>query len=186
MMKPISIFLIVCLAACTNNNTERGDKSAADSIAASDSAASEAEDCVFDLKAQNDSFLMGVEPFKNYVWVDSLKTAIVGMANGDTIEITRGGCVHYSYYISLNSGSDTTSFSNTQHWINKIRSLAKHLPGFENDMIDALISAKRYSVEQNEDLYVYSFEQEKYCYMELSIQPLDGKRILVELGYYLC
>ncbi|MCB0737852.1 MAG: hypothetical protein KDC92_10095 [Bacteroidetes bacterium] len=52
-------------------------------------------DCIFDHATQTDGFVRDVSKFKNYTWVDSIKTAFIRLENGDSIIASRGGCAHF-------------------------------------------------------------------------------------------
>ena len=55
---------------------------------------SDFDECVFDMKTQTSDFLNEIKEFENYLWIDSLKMAMIPLGNGDTIEVNRGGCDH--------------------------------------------------------------------------------------------
>jgi hypothetical protein len=59
------------------------------------------DDCVFDLNTQTDDFLKETPKFSNYVWNNERKKATIKLDNGNTLIVTRGGCVHFSFYGNL-------------------------------------------------------------------------------------
>ncbi|MBL4651730.1 MAG: hypothetical protein JKY53_02540 [Flavobacteriales bacterium] len=83
------------------------------------------DDCIFDTKTQNEEFLKGIEELSGWNWIDGLHTAFIPLENGDTIEINKGGCIHYNYYVRLHSYSDSTSVRQTNYWKNEILKITR-------------------------------------------------------------
>ena len=144
------------------------------------------EDCVFDMNTQTSEFLEGIKEFENFLWIDSLKTATIPLENGDTIEITRGGCDHYSFYVTLISYSDLTKIEDVDYWINRMEKLTRLISEFENDNIYSLYQEEKYNLIENDNQLYYSFNQDAYCDMSLTLEQYSKKKITITIGYYMC
>jgi hypothetical protein len=179
----IAIFFIILFISCSNykeQNTENEVKTENKLLIVQE------DNCIFDLKNQTSEFLANNKNFENFIWIDSIKTAIIELNEKDTLSITKGGCIHYNFYIKLNSYSDTTDIKKTNYWIEKIKSLTTKIPNFENELVYSLFKNNQYDLEESERQLYYSFHQENYCHMSLIIEQKEHKNIIIEIGYYLC
>ena len=169
------------------NYLEVLQKSSKDQAPVDDDTEEVEDDCIFDVATQTPEFLDGIDQLKNYTWDDNSKTATIPLDNGDTVEITRGGCAHYSFYISLRSPSDTTALSNTAHWISKLKNITMLFEAdFENETIYSLLSDGQYDLDSTANQHYYVLLQDQYCDMTFRIQRIPGGGALVEVGYYIC
>jgi hypothetical protein len=143
------------------------------------------DDCIFNPDIQTADFLKNIKEFEGYKWDDKTKTA--GIRSGkDSVAITRGGCMHYSYYITLYSGAGNLNIDDTDYWIDKISKIASLLPDFENELINKLLKEENFTLDRTPEHLYFTLHQDIYCHMSLIIKRDEQNIISVELGYYLC
>ncbi len=193
-IKSIIILLTAILISCSNSSTsETKTTKSIGKVTQSESEKEESDiveekddDCVFDLNTQNSDFLNGIKPFENIIWIDSIQTGFISQENGDTIEINRGGCVHYNNYVTIHSYSDTTTIENIDYWKSKILEIGSLLPNFESEMVDSLLTNKLYELESTTNQQYFTLHQDLYCSMTFVIEKRKNGEIIIDLGYYLC
>ncbi len=146
---------------------------------------SQESDCIFDQLTQTNEFLKGTEFWNIHEWDNETKTALVHISEYETLEIKKGGCVHFSYYVTLSLFDDSTRLDNHEYWIDAIQTWTHKLPDFDNEHLDSLIK-KRTNPEQNSDKQlVWFFDQDMYCSSELWIER-EGTKTTIRIGYYQC
>lgn len=159
-------------------------------ICQSTSSAQEAEqntdDCVFELTTQTDSFLKDIPELEDYVWIDSLKQAVILLENQETLNVTRGGCIHFRTYIELVTGLDKTPITDIDYWIKRIHKYTALLDNiFYDELADSLIASKSYDLNETDSQLYFNFHQEIFCHMSLIIENKHGQTS-VQIGYYAC
>lgn len=143
-------------------------------------------DCIFDQETQNSDFLDSIPAFKNHIWSDSTKTALV-FRNNDTIRIHRGGCDHFDFTVSIIVKNDSTPLTNSNYWYKKIRAETEFLEAeFDNSLFDSLYYSKSYELDSTENHHYHLFDQELYCSMIFLIEKNNDGAIEIQLGYYYC
>lgn len=144
------------------------------------------DDCIFDQTTQTNSFLEDIPELEDYVWIDSLKQAVILLKNGETLNVTKGGCIHLNTYIQLVTDLDKTPISDTEYWIGRIRKYTGLLDNiFDNELVDSLIASESYDLEEHPSQLYFSFHQEVACHMSLIIENKHGQTS-VQIGYYVC
>ena len=144
------------------------------------------DDCIFDQTTQTDAFLDAIPELKDYVWIDSLKQAVILLENGETLNVTRGGCIHFNTYIELVTDLDKTPITDTEYWIERIHKYTTLLDNiFDNELVDSLIASKSYDINETASQLYFIFDQEVACHMSLIIEHKHGQ-ISVQIGYYVC
>ena len=53
-------------------------------------------ECIFEQSAQNDDFIKNIPEIEFYEWDKKTHTATVSLENGNTLDLFRGGCDHFS------------------------------------------------------------------------------------------
>jgi hypothetical protein len=142
-------------------------------------------DCIFDLETQTNDFLIETPFWENHNWDVEAKTAYVKLTEADSLEIYRGGCSHFGYYVSLISSSQNADISDDAFWIAEIQKWTHQLPDFDNDFVYALLENRGEPDESSPNQLVWYLDDENYCVTELWIEFKHGK-VEVRLGYYLC
>lgn len=144
------------------------------------------DDCIFDLSTQTDAFLKDIPALVDYVWIDSLKQAVILLENGETLNVTKGGCIHFNTYFELVTDLDKTPITDTDYWIERIHKYTTLLDNiFDNELVDSLIASESYDLEENPSQLYFSFHQEVACHMSLIIENKHGQTS-VQIGYYVC
>lgn len=144
------------------------------------------DDCIFDQTTQTDAFLKGLPELEDYIWIDSLKQAVILLDNGETLNVARGGCIHFNTYIELVTDLDKTPITDTDYWIERIHKYTTLLDNiFDNELVDSLIASKSYDLEEHPSQLYFSFHQDIACHMSLIIENKSGQTS-VQIGYYVC
>lgn len=127
------------------------------------------DDCIFDQKTQNDDFLKGNLAFKNYSWDTETKTATIPLEDGDTLEIYRGGCMHFSVIATFVTHRSIVDYNDWEEVYKIVYWIAQSLEEFDYELLKKAINEKdffiddwNYSVELTfkELLSGYSLERE--------------------------
>lgn len=142
-------------------------------------------DCIFDLETQTDEFLVETTFWEGHTWDAEAKTAFVSLSETDSLEIYRGGCTHFGYYVTLISSTKEVKISDHAFWIAEIQKWTHQLPDFDNDFVDVLLENRGEPDESSPNQLVWYLDHENYCVTELWIENRNGK-VEVHLGYYLC
>lgn len=143
------------------------------------------DECIFDQATQTSEFLDTVSQFQDYTWVDSIVTAFIALPNADSLEIKRGGCVHFGYYFTLIT-EDTNALNQIDHWFEIIQGYTIKLRGdFDFDYLEEQYVFGNSTLEQRPGQTVLFFQQDMYCGMELWVEEKRGKKVIT-IGYYLC
>lgn len=144
------------------------------------------DDCIFDQTTQTDSFLEDIPELEDYVWIDSLKQAVILLENGETLKVTKGGCIHFNTYIELVTDLDKTPITDTEYWIDRVHKYTVLLDNvFDNELADSLITSESYDVNETPSQLYFSFHQDIFCHMSLIIENKHGQTS-VQIGYYVC
>ena len=139
--------------------------------------------CVFDQETQTDEFLIGVKEFSNYSWDDEAKIASIELENDERIDITRGGCDHFTYSVELISKTDTTPHDNADYWIARIQEYYSHLNDFDKELIDSLLEDRGEPETKTERFVFWPFQSEGYLGgIELIISS-DKEARSIYIGY---
>jgi len=187
------LFVLLLAAACNVPKQEESapppieaeQETKAEPVATEPEAFSE-DDCIFDLATQTTEFLDTIPQLQNYTWNDTMKVAMIPQKNGDVIEISKGGCHHYGYYVTLHSPVDSTKLDDLDHWLNRIRPTMKLLPDFEWSMMEALLADKAFDLESSESMLFCTFHQPTYCDMSILVGKGEGGVAYIQVGYYFC
>lgn len=172
MKKLTSLLLLVLSFICQSTSAQE--------------AGQNTDDCVFDLTTQTDSFLKDIPELEDYVWIDSLKQAVILLENQETLNVTRGGRIHFSTYIELVTDLDKTPITDINYWIKRIHKYTALLDNiFDNELVDSLIASESYDLEEHPSQLYFSFHQEVACHMSLIIENKHGQTS-VQIGYYVC
>ena len=144
-------------------------------------------DCTFDLNTQTDDFLKEITEFSNYVWDNEKKKATIKLENGDTLIVTRGGCVHFSFYGNLILNNSELNLDDESKIFKKALWITEKLfHKSDFDFINESLSNRRFEIEQSENQKYYDFQIDRYCDMTLVIEKLNNNQISIEIGYYMC
>ena len=144
-------------------------------------------DCTFDLNTQTDDFLKEITEFSNYVWDNEKKKATIKLKNGDTLIVTRGGCVHFSFYGNLILNNSELNLDDESKIFKKALWITEKLfHKSDFDFINESLSNRRFEIEQSENQKYYDFQIDRYCDMTLVIEKLNNNQISIEIGYYMC
>ncbi|QSS96704.1 hypothetical protein [Psychroflexus sp. ALD_RP9] len=146
------------------------------------------DDCVFDLNTQTDDFLKEIPEFSNYVWDNEKKKATIKLDNGNTLIVTRGGCVHFSFYGNLLLNKSELNFNDENGIFKKALWIAEKLfHKSDYELIKKTLNDKDYEIEKSENQYYLNFKSELYCDMTLVVENLtDQNLISIEIGFYQC
>lgn len=142
-------------------------------------------DCIFDTATQTDEFLKGIETFSDYEWNDKEKFAVVKLPNDEYLNISRGGCVHYTFGVELVSSVDTTDFKKSEYWISRLLSYTNLLTDFDNDLIKSLVKTLGEPEIETDQFVFWPFPVEDYCGVEIVIDKRNGPTS-ISFSYYLC
>lgn len=181
-----SYILIVLIGmfgmACSTNNNENTDSTI---ISEEDSFEQEiSEECTFDVKTQTSEFLQGIEEFENHVWVDSIKTAIILLENGDSLHIKRGGCSHFEVSVTLLT-NEQVNVNDTIYWLDKAIWFADRVySDYDKELLKSIIANREYQINNQEAGLQIIFEGgHGFSEFYESITPFSDK-IKMELVYY--
>ena len=146
------------------------------------------DDCVFDSNTQTDDFLKKIPEFSDYVWDNETKKATIQLDNGNTLIVTRGGCVHFSFYGNLLLNKSEQNFNDENGIFNKALWIAERLfHKSDYELIRKSLNSKDYEIEKSESQYYLNFKSELYCDMTLVVENLkDQNLISIEIGFYQC
>ena len=145
------------------------------------------EDCVFDLNTQTDDFLKEIPEFSNYVWDNEQKKATIKLGDGNTLIVTRGGCVHFSFYGNLLLNKSELNLNDESKIFKKALWIAEklfHKSDFE--FIKESLNKRTFEIEQSENQKYYDFQIDRYCDMTLVVEKINNNQISIEIGYYMC
>lgn len=143
------------------------------------------DDCVFDLDLQTSEFLKETKYWDNHHWHDDTKKATIKISNTETLEIIRGGCAHYNYYVKLAVQETTVDLGDMNYWIGQIQAHTHELKDFDNQYMDSLLTTTPEFVERSDDHAVCFYKQTRYCNVELYLKRV-GNKTMIEIGYYRC
>lgn len=149
------------------------------------SVLSQEEECVFDLVTQTDDFLKDSPFYGQHVWNEESKTAIIQLSKDETLIITRGGCLHFSYYFDLIIEGDESPITDHYYWIRKIFTLTEQVPDFDNETMWNSVLDLSNPHALTKEQHAWYFNDERYCSSELFIEK-TGNTTSVRLGYYYC
>ncbi|RBP27027.1 hypothetical protein DFR65_1125 [Oceanihabitans sediminis] len=145
------------------------------------------DDCVFDLNTQTDDFLKEIPEFSNYVWDNEQKKATIKLDDGNTLIVTRGGCVHFSFYGNLLLNKSELNLNDESKIFEKALWIAEklfHKSDFE--FIKESLNKRTFEIEQSEYQKYYDFQIDRYCDMTLVIEKTNNNQMSIEIGYYIC
>ncbi len=183
----VCILLTIFIAiGCNDSQSENKLKDTIKKDSVINTADEQSEECIFDETAQTSVFLDTVPNFKKLHWIDSTKTAIIPLENNDTLQVKRGGCIHFYFYFTLICHSDNHSFEDQNYWMNKIQFYTKQINDFDNELIDSLWTNKLFEEDINDKQILLNFTQDFYCNQSLRIVKNNDGSVTVELGYYQC
>jgi hypothetical protein len=144
-------------------------------------------DCTFDLNTQTDDFVKEITEFSNYVWDNEKKIAKIKLDNGNTLIVTRGGCVHFSFYGNLILNNSELNLDDESKIFKKALWIAKKLfHKSDFDFINESLNKRKFEVEETGNQKYYDFQIDRYCNMTLVIEKLKNNQISIEIGYYMC
>ena len=145
------------------------------------------EECIFDQATQTNDFLKEKPLFKEFKW-DSISKVASGVIGADSIQITRGGCTHFSFYVVIRTKElDTLEFSDQKFGFKKALNLVRDVfpePDFE--LFERLINEQLYELQEQENQKSYYFRNGDYCNTSLIIERLPNGFYQLEIGYYIC
>jgi hypothetical protein len=189
MRRPLTIICILAIISCEQPaNTGTVDENTMDNTTNIEKVSTVDQDCVFDLTTQTAEFIQEIPDYSNYIWDDQTKTATVLLDNGDTIKLTRGGCVHFNYYIQLiTKTTDSLTINNPDFGLDLAKELAqKVFPKPDYQLIDSLVTNKLYEDHLTDFQYYFNLTQDMYCDMTIIMQETESGQFRLEIGYYLC
>lgn len=151
-----------------------------------DDVESAAEDeCMFDLLTQTDDFLKNNPWVKKYKWNDEDKQGVVYLDSGDSIEIRRGGCNHFSFECSKDVGSLASLKAPKEEFALKtaIGLAVKYYDKEDALLVDSLVSHQDYKVKRTDKSVYWYLNYEGYDLMEIALshwEDIDSYSISVE------
>ncbi len=148
-------------------------------------AISQENECVFDLETQTNEFLKNTDLWNNHDWDSKTKTATIYASDHETLEITRGGCDHFSYYLTLTLNDDQTELIDYDYWLDHILLWARALNDFDIDQFESVNTMTLKPNSESINQVVWYLEQELYCSSEIWIEK-EGSKTKITIGYYLC
>ena len=145
------------------------------------------EECIFDMSTQTDEFLKNNPLLKNFSWDNKNKIA-KGLIANDSLQITRGGCAHFSFYGEITTKNiDTLDFKNKEFGFKKALEIVKIVfPKTDQEMFETLLKNHTYELEESNNLKSYFFKNEDYCSTTMYINKLPNGKYVLEIGYYIC
>ena len=81
------------------------------------SANGQDNECIYDLETQTNGFLKETSFGEIHEWNNDNKTALIHISEYETLEILRGGCSHFNYFVTLTHYEDTADISDYKSWI---------------------------------------------------------------------
>jgi|GEM_PF-3124304 len=150
-----------------------------------DSLTNVEDDCVFDRAKQNDSFLKGIPEFKNYVWVDSIKTAFISLESGDKLKVVRGGCQHFSLIGELIYNKTDYELSDLEYWLEQCKWLSKRIM-IESDYQLLVENIKEQNYSQRLDIaeLLVHFNNHNNSEWYLEVRLNEEGKVVMDTGYY--
>ncbi len=145
----------------TKSSTDRATDSVA--VAQANSSETEIRDCLFDTTIQTEDFLKKVPEFKNYIWDDASKTALITLANKETIVVERGGCTHFKIIGQWMQRTPKKGIEDISYWLQQCKWLSeKIMPIAEVEKLHELLDSKRYKIEQGEKRTLITLLDKEY------------------------
>ena len=148
----------------------------------------EEEDCVFDLATQTDEFIKDIPEFSNYTWIDSTKSAIITLDNGETLIAERGGCNHFGISGKWEKKNDTHKGEEIEYWLEQAKWISKRLlPKTDYEMLEKMIDDKKYESNFHNGILYLQFEGHDYSEWYLRVEwdlEKDDENPIIETGYY--
>lgn len=145
------------------------------------------EDCIFnnDYKGLTKQWIQKCDSLTPYLWVDSSKSYLRQISDSESLELSQGGCAHYSWDLIL-VVSQTDNFENHNFWLGKALILARK---FEMDPFIAPLENNQLKiVYRTQDLIQFMFPYDDVTSTYLSegviLQRKKGK-IILSMNYYI-
>ena len=181
LLYPFSILIFLFSCSPSNQQSETQQKTIEQPLPSVD------EECVFDMSTQTDEFLRSNNLLKNFSWDSNNKIAI-GLIGKDTLQITRGGCGHFSFYGELTTKKiDTLNFGNKEFGFKKAMEIVKIVfPKVDQDLFENLLKKHSYELQEDVEVKSYFFKNEDYCSTSMYIRKLPNGYYKLEIGYYIC